>query len=106
MSFYRNTNSGVRLININTLINESLPTEEIFRVVSNDGLIDMVFKAKEYNKDDVNLKDKGVTINNKCQYCCFRNSCIISPFCYVKFKCNPTEREDKKDIIFERVDMF
>lgn len=104
MSFYSNTHSKIRVISPEEILQEELPLGDTFRLVFDESL-DMFFRAKE-NVPDNHLRGTrvGNQISNKCLRCCFMASCRFDPYHHLMLKCDPQNRTDGKDILFERVD--
>lgn len=95
MSFYRNTRSEIRTIDSRTLLHDELSLDTIYRIVFDENF-DMTFKAREREEYS----------GHKCDRCCFSGTCTASPYYKIQLKCNPSNREDKRDIFFERFDLM
>lgn len=105
MSFYSNTHSKVRVVSPEEILREELPLGDTFRLVF-DEFLDMTFKSKENNSDNLNIRSTytGNEISDKCMRCCFMGTCRFDPYHHLKLRCDPLDRTDRKDILFERVD--
>lgn len=105
MSFYSNTHSKIRVVNSEEILREELPLGDTFRLVF-DEFLDMTFKSKENNSDNLKIRSThiGNEISTKCMRCCFIGTCRFDPYHRLKLKCDPLDRTDGKDILFERVD--
>ena len=105
MSFYSNTHSKVRVVSPEEILREELPLGDTFRLVF-DEFLDMTFKSKENNSDNLNIRSTytGNKISDKGMRCCFMGTCRFDPYHHLKLRCDPLDRTDRKDILFERVD--
>ena len=105
MSFYSNTHSKVRVVSPEEILREELPLGDTFRLVF-DEFLDMTFKSKENNSDNPNIRSTytGNKISDKCMRGCFMGTCRFDPYHHLKLRCDPLDRTDRKDILFERVD--
>ena len=105
MSFYSNTHSKVRVVSPEEILREELPLGDTFRLVF-DEFLDMTFKSKENNSDNLNIRSTYTRnkISDKCMRCCFMGTCRFDPYHHLKLRCDPLDRTDRKDILFERVD--
>lgn len=107
MSFYSNTHSKIRVISPEEILQEELPLGDTFRLVFDESL-DMIFRAKENvpDKNDIIIRSTRVDnqISTKCMRCCFMGTCRFDPYHHLKLRCDPLDRTDRKDILFERVD--
>lgn len=105
MSFYSNTHSKVRVVSPEEILREELPLGDTFRLVF-DEFLDMTFKSKENNSDNLNIRSTYTRnkISDKCMRCCFIGTCRFDPYHHLKLRCDPLDRTDRKDILFERVD--
>lgn len=56
-----------------------------------------VFEGKKY----ICREHSSADLKNKCEDCCFRKESIIICF---RFHCSSFNREDLKDVFFEKVD--
>ena len=106
MSFYSNTHSKILVVSPEEILQKELPLRDTFRLVFDESL-DMIFRAKENNSSNYIIRSTqggSQQISDKCMRCCFMGTCRFDPYHHLKLRCDPLDRTDRKDILFERVD--